>query len=551
MFYILQKTLLIILMTGFSCRVSELQKVKKFGVLEVSYSASGTYDNPYTEVAADAELTRPDGILWKIPLFWDGLNAWKLRVSPDMAGTWTYKIVSNDPGIDNEKGSFVCAESGLKGSIEPMAGFPYHFQYQNGKKMWFMGETAWALFNDNEEEELNRQTFEHFIRTRASQGFNSVHAMMLSEAGWGNSGGMPFTNMGNQILNPGYWKEIDSRIEFANRHGLVVGIVLAWGDKNGKVPYPWRLFPDMEARKNFTRYIAARYSAYDVYFIVSGEWHAEIRTRPGSEEEIRNEFIILGDMLNEADPHNRMIGIHPMTENGSVREFNKAGWMSFGDYQQNYARLHSRILESVIFNKPVVNSEYGYFLRDQNGDGVPDKDNSTNLESMRHASWDIVMGGGYLVTGFGTTYFGGNRDPGPFDVDAAKNDEWEKQIGFIKEFFESMTYWKLVSHDELLICKTPRADDSRHLGRLSPPSTTYWLLAETGRQYVLYVRGLNGKITFDLKKNNFGRFNIRLFNPCTGEIKTIGEAIELNSSYTWTPPDNNDWVLYFTLSTGP
>jgi hypothetical protein len=78
------------------------------------------------------------------------------------------------------------------------------------------------------------------------------------------------------------------------------------------------------------------------------------------------------------------------------REFNEARWMDFGDYQQNYADLHTRALESRRLGKPVVNSEYGYLLRDQNGDAVPDKDNSTSLESMRFATWDIVMAGAYV-----------------------------------------------------------------------------------------------------------------------------------------------------------
>ena len=102
-----------------------------------------------------------------------------------------------------------------------------------------------------------------------------------------------------------------------------------------------------------------------------------------------------------------------MGSDGSSREFNIAEWMSFGDYQQNYNELHRRILESRKFNKPVVNGEYGYYLRDQDGNEIPDKSNSTSLKSIRFASWDIVMAGGYFVTGFGTTYFGGYRDPAP------------------------------------------------------------------------------------------------------------------------------------------
>ena len=526
-----------------SCASPIKSDVERFGVFETSLRSTGVYENPYMDLRAEAEITRPDGSIWKIPLFWNGENKWKLRVSPDMEGVWLFKVISADRGLNLKSGSFTCVSSSLKGAIKSMDGFPFHFQYRNGEKMWFMGETAWALFNDNEDEKLDRAAFEHFVKTRASQGFNVVHAMILSEAGWGNSGGMPFLSMEKQSLNPGYWQEIDSRIKYANDHGLVVGLVIAWGDKNRKVPFPWRLFPDIETRKHYARYIAARYSAYNVYFVVGGEWHGEILTRPGIEEEIRQEFIEIGYALDEAEHQGRMIGIHPMNSNGSVREFNEASWMSFGDYQQNYRELHSRVLESIVFNKPVVNSEYGYHLRDQNDDGVPDKDNSTSLESMRHASWDIVMAGGYLVTGFGTTYFGGHRDPGPFDVDAEKNGEWERQIGYIKRFFESMEYWKLNSYDNLLACKTPRGKDGRHLNRLAPPSATWWMLAEPGRQYVIYSRGVSEKIFIDMQATPEIDCQIRLFNPRKGEFKTLNEKIIIRGNFEWTPPDGEDWVL--------
>lgn len=532
------------LITLCSCLSSQLPTAEKFGVFEIAFKSIGTYENPYMDLSADAEITRPDGSLWKIPLFWDGDKIWKLRTSPDMEGNWSYKINSTDKGLKGKSGKFICNPSTLRGSIQPIQGFPHHFQYQNGEKMWFMGETAWALLNDNEEEKLDRTAFEHFVKTRASQGFNAVHAMMLSEAGWGNSGGMPFLSMEKQILNPGYWQEIDSRIAFANQQGLVIGLVIAWGDKNKNVPFPWRLFPDIDARKHYARYIAARYSAYNVYFLVSGEWHGEVRTRAGDEAEIRKEFVAIGKALDESEPHSRMIGIHPMTSNGSVREFNKASWMSFGDYQQNYSSLHSRMLESMVFVKPVVNSEYGYHLRDQNGDGVPDKDNSTSLESIRNASWDIVMAGGYFVTGFGTTYFGGFRDPGPFDVDAVRNDEWELQIGFIKQFFSGLEYWKLTSHDDLLTSKPSRGKDEKQLNKLAPPSSTYWLLADPGRQYLIYVRGLAGPVVLTTGFETSQKYNARFFNPRTGEVTKTPEAYEIKEKFIWSPPDKKDWVLY-------
>lgn len=255
---------------------------------------------------------------------------------------------------------------------------------------------------------------------------------------------------------------------------------------------------------------------------------------------MKREFIELGGAIQSADPHGRMIGIHPMTSHGSVREFGVAPWMSFGDYQQNYHELHERILLSRPQNKPVVNSEYAYYLRDQNGDGVTDKENSTSLEAIRHATWDIVMAGGYVISGFGTTYFGGNREPGPFDLGADKNTPWAQQMGLVKRLFTSVPWWKLQPHDELVTCSTPRGKDRRELKQVAPPSVTYWCLAEPGRQYLVYARGLSAPVT--LKVPDVSTLGHEQFNPRTGEFVRVllarkGDGIE------YRPPDEQDWVL--------
>jgi hypothetical protein len=311
-------------------------------------------------------------------------------------------------------------------------------------------------------------------------------------------------------------------------------------------PFAWRRFPSVEARKRYARYIAARYGAYDVYFLVSGEWHGEVRTRPAPEADVKREFVEIGRALHAADAHDRMIGIHPMTEHGSVREFNEAEWMDFGDYQQNYPNLHARALDSRRLGKPVVNSEYGYFLRDQNGDGMPDKDNSTSLAAMRHATWDIVMAGSYVVSGFGTTYFGGHRDPGPFDVTAARNKPWETQIGLVKKFFEALEWWRLEPHDDLVRATTSRGTDGRELERLTPPAVVYWALAEPGRQYVVYVRGLQEPVTIRLHEG--ARLAVRQLDPRTG-VETELPPAGSDRAYTYRPPDTQDWVVTLRTAT--
>ena len=241
-----------------------------------------------------------------------------------------------------------------------------------------------------------------------------------------------------------------------------------------------------------------------------------------------------------------------MTAEGTVSEFNAPGWMSFGDYQQNYQDLHERIIQRWTFNKPIVNSEYGYYLRDSNGDGKVDKQNSITPQDMRYATWDIIMAGGYPVTGYGTTYMGGYRDPGPFNPDDPRNDVWAAEYRLTKHFLSSLDWWKLEPQDDRITALQPRGKDRKVIATSSPnstrnfkrpPLTTYWMLADPGRTYVAYGRGLTSKVNLQLGDSAGSAYRGYNYNPRTGETEELGELIPENGTISWTPPDEEDWVL--------
>ncbi|MFN0102965.1 MAG: DUF4038 domain-containing protein [Bryobacteraceae bacterium] len=521
--------------------------VPRYGVFEQQFTASGSYANPYTGLTADAVFTRPGGATLRVPLFWDGGANWRVRLSPDTPGRWSYQIHSADPGLHRRSGSFTCEDSANPG---PLRAAGHHFQRRNGSPVWFLADTAWAYFTDIPEEKHGRGEAEAMVKARAAQGFNAIHSMLLSEGGDGNRGGPPWHDIAAEKLNPAYFQEVDQRIAFANANGLTVGIAIAWADKGRNESFAWNRIPNRAARERYARYVAARFSAYDTYFLVSGEWHGEVRARAktATPDDVFDEFVAIGNELHAADPHGRMKGIHPMTAQGSVREYAAAPWMSFSDYQQNYVNLHGRALLSRSSRGPVVNSEYGYLLRDSNDDGRPDKDNSQSTDVMRFASWDIVMAGAYLVNGFGTTYFGGHRDPGPFDLNAAKNKDWERQIGYIRKFFESLDWTRLAPADELLSSAVPRDPDGVEnppgappRGLRRPPKAAYWALATSGETYVVYVRGVSQPVTLELGARP-GRFRVRTFNPRTGEFSPAAETV-VAERYEFRPPDSEDWIL--------
>lgn len=516
--------------------------VRLFDVFEHTFEHAGSYANPYRDVEARVVLTGPDGETRSTALFWDGNKTWRLRFSPDRVGQWQWQTESADEGLHGHSGDFEAVASELRGGVAMMDGHVTHFQYQNGEPMWFVGDTAWALVTDSVEKQHNRQMAERYLDKRAGQGFNVVHAMMISEAGWGNSGGDAFEDLQAEELNPLYWQEVDERIAYANVKGITVGVVLAWGDK-GKNPNDWREFPSQEARERYARYMASRYGAFNVYFIVAGEWNADIR-RGVSEEQARADYGAIGQAICDVDAHNRLVGIHPMIW-GTSREFAGEVWCGFGDYQQMYPNLHTEILTSLKTGMPVVNSEYAYYLRDQDEDGVCDKQNSHDIDTIRYATWDIVMAGGYYITGWGNTYFGGCRNPKPFALDAPEDDDWETQNQQVIQFFISHYWWKLRNNNDLILATTPRSGDGEREFTTPngvrkhplPPAKTYWAMEDPNMMYVGYVRGTTAEVVLNL---GGGVYIAKQFDPRTGKYTNLGE---ISGKVFFLPPDEQDWVI--------
>ncbi len=387
-----------------------------------------------------------------------------------------------------------------------MPEYPLHFMHEDGSPFYFMGDTQWELTKAIPSENLNWRTMLHYIDTRAAQGFTYVHCKIGDEPNIGpiNEGGHMWRGAQGVQANPAHFQEADFRIQYLNSKGLTLGLMLAWSQG-------WKSFASDEARLRYARYITARYSAYNVVFIVSGEYDEE-----------KVDYAAIAQEIRSTDPHQRLIAIYGT---GSVRSFATASWMSFGDYMQIYTSLHQNMLRAMDRAKPVVNAEYGYYLRDQNGDGVVDKPNSASLSEIRHATWDIAMAGGGFVTGFGTTYYGGVRDPGPFDVDAPKNDDWEEDVQWIKKFFTGHEWWKLVPADSSMTGKG-----------------TKYVLREISRQYLAYVRDGGGGVRLNLGAAGHRTYRMRRFDPRSGAYTDLPDYTGVGP-ISLPVPDAQDWAF--------
>ena len=502
------------------------REIEKYEIFEVTLYTNNFYSNPYEQVWLETTFIGPSETK-TIPGFWDGGNTWKIRFSPDSTGEWSYTTSSNDSDLVSS-GNFSCVTSNRKGGIKTALNSGYHFIYENGTPFWWFGETNWAAFRSDPAENLNYETFKNYVDVRASQRFNYIHGNVLAGA---NEGGEPFTGAMGTRINPGFWQEIDNRIKYMNDNGITSGILLAWksdklglGTGNPVFDFDWTDFPDQESRLAYCKYLAARYGAFNVVWIISGEYDEAPGYQPGTAPEWEQ----LALEIKNNDPYNRLITIHGT---GKVGNFANENWMSFGDYMQIYTNLSNAVLTARNFNKPVINAEYAYFLRDSDGDGVVDKPNSATIEEFRHASWDIVMAGGYFVTGFGSTYLGGRRDPGLFNVNASRNDPAEVELGLIFEFFNSFEWWKF----------QPLADPFNGSG-------IKYCLSDFDSNYVVYIRNTASPVHLQLTNTGLNYYTITRYDPRTGVWLVLpGQADD--SSLELVNPDNQDWLYFIKKET--
>jgi hypothetical protein len=71
---------------------------------DVVLAASADFANPMQDVDLTAVLRGPGGQEFVVPGFWDGGRMFRVRFTPTATGTWSYRTVSSDPGLDAQSG---------------------------------------------------------------------------------------------------------------------------------------------------------------------------------------------------------------------------------------------------------------------------------------------------------------------------------------------------------------------------------------------------------------------------------------------------------------
>lgn len=311
----------VMMLAAVSCKDKSIS-IHVFEIHEITLTATGKYDNPYTDVKIWVDLTGPD-LKKRIYGFWDGGQNYKVRITATRPGKWEWASGSNievDEGLNRQEGVFYAASwSEEEIALNPnRSGFicptpsGHALQYADGSPFFFIGDTWWAAStwrypltgvapDDHWNPGPANHSFENMLRYRQLQGYNSV-AMIACFPNWNaddyppryvdensvgirqawekygastakdmhdENGNLPFRLTGKGPLadfdriNPSYFQSLDKKMDYLNSIGFVPLLETIRRDHGP----PWKAYfdwPDSFAR--YIQYIVARYGAHNMIF---------------------------------------------------------------------------------------------------------------------------------------------------------------------------------------------------------------------------------------------------------------------------------------------
>jgi hypothetical protein len=531
------------------------QSIHRWEVYSVSFKAAKASANPYKDIPATrgADLlkvtftgTAGEALNRSITItgFWNGGSEWRINFTPPNTGTWKYMSISPDKGMNGKKGILEVTPW----SEEEMATNPvrhglirvkkdgessgHYFEYTDGQPFLWIGDTWWNWTN----RKIKQETFRQLVDDRAGKGFN-VGQLFVAANGWGRESSL--LDETYTILDTEHMKKVEDMISYANSKGMTVWIHGWWSRPNLN-----KLIGE-EKMQRWWRYLVHRFSAYNVIWVVAGEYN--MNNNAGFPLSFWKK---LGQLIKDEDPYERIVSLHntppfwdggaeaPQWATGSV--MHQESWLDYNQSQVGHGKYANEMIPYVVSeeynlkpSKPVVVTEPWYEFIEGNASGM----------DIRFAAWSAILSGAA-----GHTYGGGHvwlasvpEAPGgggtwPYEKGFERTTydyEGAMSMKYLASFFRNIKWWDLAPHPGL-VKDYPQP----------------FCLAKPGEEYVVYLRyGGAAKIAMDTNAAA-KKYRYNWFNPATGKAYE-SKSIKGNSILQFNCPDGyptfpqyKDWVLY-------
>lgn len=229
----------------------------------------------------------------------------------------------------------------------------------DGGRIYLIGDTAWELFHRLDDEQT-----EHYLTTRAEQGFNLIQAVALAELNGlqipDRQGMLPLFDWDPTRPNPAYFDRLARILGRAAELGLYMGILPTWGDKFNRI---WGAGPEVFDPDNayiYGRFLGERLREFEnVVWILGGD-------RPLTCPRHHGVIDGMARGLREGDGGKFLLTFHPCGNTSSSALVGDRDWIDFHMLQSGHSWPRTPCYELMAADwartpqKPVMDGEPCY-----------------------------------------------------------------------------------------------------------------------------------------------------------------------------------------------
>jgi hypothetical protein len=405
-----------------------------------------------------------------------------------------------------------------------------HFVDPNGKPFFYLGDTAWLIF-----QRLNREEVDEYLKDRAGKGFTVIQAYVLRGLGERHpdgsislAGATPLIDRDPTKPNEAFFKNVDYVIHRANELGLVMGLVVA---KSWHVNEHAEHVFNVQNAHAFGKFLGERYKEDAVLWYVGGD------SVPGKDEPI---WVSMAKGLKDGSSGLHLVSYHGSGQTTSATWFHKAAWLDFNSIQSGHgwgAKTYRFITSDYALSpaKPALDMEPPY-------ENHPTGSTSPRIDShqvRQGAYWAMLAGAAGHGYGALDNFHLYKEGDGPFPRDGfqpwrrAIAYEGSRQVGLLRRLFELRPWYKLVPDPSVLV--SDRGEGEEHLQAAR---------AEDGSFVVAYTP-LGNPIGIHMDRITGKNVKAWWFDPRDGSWRDIGSHAS-SGTHEFTSPSTgptSDWVL--------
>lgn len=359
------------------------EPTQRWGIFELTL-AGPVQGNPMHDVELSAEF-RLGGRVVEVEGFYDGVGEYRVRFSPDVAGTWECFTRSNRDEMFGHGQTFVCEDADALNHGPVVVNDKYHFLYADGTPYYPVTTTCYAWAHQSD------ATARRTLAELRDGPFNRLRMFVLPCDGQHNPDEpphYPFELIDRPVgdedkpwqwnwarLEPAFFRNLESRVEQLSEMGIEAELVIfhahdRWGFS--KMP--------AEARNRFIRYLAARLSAYrNVWWCLCEDTDAMPGWSAADWEHV-------AEALQQSDVHGRL-----RTLCGESRPYeHQRPWTTHTSVRHIHVPRQDELLDwRRQTHRPLLIDDPGF-----EGE-KPDDHASLSAEELVHRGWQAVVAGAY------------------------------------------------------------------------------------------------------------------------------------------------------------